>query len=815
VKPESELWRIYSRSRSTALQTPHDIEEADDAIWRKSAAFEYLWDLHGEPSYQDLGRETEPVFQHDLLNHKRSVPLLREMFFDVFKLMPGTIETEIDASKEREHMTEVQKRMLDEGQIFRVVNRKGHKYKFKHDENDTKSEFGYKTSGGQLRVNGVSRSTGLFRGNQHLNQLGDKSYVNTVTRDIWFRASRDSFKVTKGIWFDAFVDICTDMGLPLDRTSSWIMWNLMTSEELMKDENVDIILCKDIRLQCCIKRADCPGVSFASSDGSWEILVSSNRILKLKQMMRVMPARGNYSVDLTASKTVKRMPTTESVAGQKPKSKHKEKQQTGPKVDVAGFTELNTSQLVFLNHDEDKLSFTVLHKKKIVGKGTLPWSKENDNMLLTKDHIVPLYLTSSEKSEPVNVGSLCVKLDLDSCYEEIFATIDREETHRWSIMRFKRERNNADVAKAEANSFQRLPTTCLAGSSQTNQDNSSPPQRTSEYEMDSRRQGVEDWYWGFCEPFVIQQNLLKVLRHTPFVSKTMFRVFLEHAGIDLPTGIIDHLWDNDLEKNFPLQLRWGGSKDIVKVHGLVSLADCWKRLKHLIYDTGKSWFTTAQEKKEYHIDQMYIGGIWFAPFYNTLMSQCNVVEPEQSLRQIYDAYLDSQTGLMPVNNVYDAIERIGRPGLTYEHFKRFVEKLGISIDDQHVEATFQQVDVNENHCLDKEELKASALLLLAQTLPRMLLEKQNLTVELIVPHIVMLLAVLVLVFLFLLLSFKSFVGGSVGSVFQTLVQSGLALGATVTLKGESGVENVEQLGAKVIRDMENIFGVTSPSNRGA
>ncbi|CAE8646060.1 unnamed protein product, partial [Polarella glacialis] len=151
-----------------------------------------------------------------------------------------------------------------------------------------------------------------------------------------------------------------------------------------------------------------------------------------------------------------------------------------------------------------------------------------------------------------------------------------------------------------------------------------------------------------------------------------------------------------------------------------------------------------------------LGGVWFTPFYNTLVSTCQVVVPMDALKEIYRAHLDSETGLMPLDMVYDAIEKIGRPGLPYKTFRNFIIALGIKIDPSQIALTFQQIDVNQNNCLDKAELRAGTMMLLSQTVPLMLLEQQKLTVQHIVPHITAALSILSSLFAFLLLSFAAF-----------------------------------------------------------
>mmetsp|Transcript_77573 Transcript_77573/g.139956 ORF Transcript_77573/g.139956 Transcript_77573/m.139956 type:complete len:203 (-) Transcript_77573:130-738(-) len=192
-----------------------------------------------------------------------------------------------------------------------------------------------------------------------------------------------------------------------------------------------------------------------------------------------------------------------------------------------------------------------------------------------------------------------------------------------------------------------------------------------------------------------------------------------------------------------------------------------------------------------------LGGVWFTPFYNTLMSTCQVVVPMDALKEIYRAHLDSETGLMPLT------------------FRNFIIALGIKIDPSQIALTFQQVDVNQNNCLDKAELRAGTMMLLSQTVPLMLLEQQKLTVQHIVPHITAALSILSSLFAFLLLSFAAFQRKKAagGDVFHTMVQSGLAMGLTAGVNSESSTVDLGRLKDIVASRLENIFGVviSSPS----
>jgi len=410
------------------------------------------------------------------------------------------------------------------------------------------------------------------------------------------------------------------------------------------------------------------------------------------------------------------------------------------------------------------------------------------------------------------VGEVVVRVRLDDCYKEVFAALDSDETQQTAAQSFELNERASEVQKQKASAF--LPEkpkkhvlhSVKSGGSAEDQDN-------------LLRRAVNDWDWGFANPVTVRENLLKVLTHTPFVSKSMFCDFLKAAQIQLPDGVVDTLWDERLEKVCPLMLRWG--EKIIAVRGLVLLSDCWKHLQRHIMLAGRrqeldeELRCTKPALAAMAGSGIPLGGVWFTPFYNTLMSTCQVVVPMDALKEIYRAHLDSETGLMPLDMVYDAIEKIGRPGLPYKTFRNFIIALGIKIDPSQIALTFQQVDVNQNNCLDKAELRAGTMMLLSQTVPLMLLEQQKLTVQHIVPHITAALSILSSLFAFLLLSFAAFQRKKAagGDVFHTMVQSGLAMGLTAGVNSESSTVDLGRLKDIVASRLENIFGVviSSPS----
>lgn len=827
---EAKLQQLMSMRRDQELQEmqqkqisrppdPLDIEEADDAEWRTSSAFKYLWTSFGEKA------KDPEAFTEDMLSPKSAVPFLMFIFFDSLSLAPGVIETDIEASVDVEQLPSYLQDKVNEKRLFRVTDRDVDNWRFIPDEKS--DDQVWKTTSGDIIVNGISECSEFFMGSVRLRQIGERHFVEGVSGNIWSRFSKGAYHSSRGIWFDAFVDICNKVGMPIGRTSSWILWNLVTNEELMRQENIDIIMCQEVRLLVEIK-----AVTFRDKDlgkdseaGSWSLVLNSERIGRLRARGRAHPrpelleeeqaeaaaaaAAGSEVADDNASEAPSASGSEKQRSGGRKQGKKKKKRAAAEKhvkIGAVKVSKLQTSNLLFLEHSQDTLTVQLMMGDKVEAVGSLLWKQTHEEALLSTDQRIELLKPVTKEK----VGEVIVKLRLDDCYKEVFAALDSDETQQSAIQRMELRERASEVQKKKASAFLPEPI------GQRPSYHSVKSGGTAEDQDQLQRRTVNDWEWGFADPVTVQENMLKVLNHTPFVSKALFCDFLQAAQIELPDAVIDSLWDDRLEKLCPLMLRWG--EKIIAVRGLVLLSDCWKHLSRHIMLAGRRLELDDELKRTkpalatMSALGVPIGGVWFMPFYNTLMSTCQVVVPMDALKMIYQAHLDSETGLMPLDLVYDAIEKIGRPGLPYETFRNFIFALGIKIEPYKIALTFQQVDVNQNNCLDKAELRAGTLILLQQTVPLMLLEQQNLTIQHIVPHILAALSILGSLFAFLLLAFQSFRKKAEDGVFHTMVQSTLAMGLTAGVNSESSPIDLGSLKEFVIAALEKIFGVVMGSD---
>mmetsp|Transcript_77573 Transcript_77573/g.139954 ORF Transcript_77573/g.139954 Transcript_77573/m.139954 type:complete len:555 (-) Transcript_77573:1321-2985(-) len=420
---EARLQQLMSQRRDEELQEmqqkqisrppdPLDIEEADDAEWKTSKAFKYLWAVYGEKA-----KDAEAFFE-EMIKPKSAVPFLRSIFFDSLKLSPGVIETDIEASVDLEQLPSHLQKKVAQNRLFRVTDREVDCWRFIADE--ASDDQVWKCVSGDIILNATSEVTDLFRGSVELQSVGDKQYLDSVTGNFWMRFSKGSYYCTRGIWFDAFVDVCNSMGMPIGRTSSWIIWNLVTNEELMRPENIDLIMCQEVRLLAEIR-----GVSFNgqvlqgnkgsdSSKATWSLLLNSDRIGKLRAKGRAHPRPDLLEEDgeEAAKPTAKNLGSREtedsgsevgssiggpdksnlspgSSRGVPNKSNKHHRGKKGKKrlaeklvkINTVKVTKLQTPNLIFLEHVQDTLTFQLVVGDRVEGVGCLELKHTHEEVL--------------------------------------------------------------------------------------------------------------------------------------------------------------------------------------------------------------------------------------------------------------------------------------------------------------------------------------------------------------------------------------------------------------------------------------------------
>ena len=55
------------------------------------------------------------------------------------------------------------------------------------------------------------------------------------------------------------------------------------------------------------------------------------------------------------------------------------------------------------------------------------------------------------------------------------------------------------------------------------------------------------------------------------------------------------------------------------------------------------------------------------------------VPGRDEVKEHYLSYVNPQSGLLPMDRIYDVIAKLGRPGMKYDAFEEFTKKLGLQI----------------------------------------------------------------------------------------------------------------------------------------
>lgn len=178
----------------------------------------------------------------------------------------------------------------------------------------------------------------------------------------------------------------------------------------------------------------------------------------------------------------------------------------------------------------------------------------------------------------------------------------------------------------------------------------------------------------------------------------------------------------------------------------------------------------------------HIGGIWFDPLYNVVITCMPEVPDWNVVKELFESYVDPRTGLCPLSKVYDVIAKLGRPGLKYEQFTGFVKGLGMNMDQDTLRRCFNRVDVEQNNVLDADEMKSGMNLLFEELVPDLILRRAQLMPDQVAMYVAGFLGLLSLIYGFLQLSFLTLVGPSGGGQLNSIMQSALAAGAAVMTK---------------------------------
>eukprot|EP00929_Paragymnodinium_shiwhaense_P038068 TRINITY_DN20181_c0_g1_i2.p1 TRINITY_DN20181_c0_g1~~TRINITY_DN20181_c0_g1_i2.p1 ORF type:complete len:1414 (-),score=372.64 TRINITY_DN20181_c0_g1_i2:376-4617(-) len=302
---------------------------------------------------------------------------------------------------------------------------------------------------------------------------------------------------------------------------------------------------------------------------------------------------------------------------------------------------------------------------------------------------------------------------------------------------------------------------------------------------------------GFISMFEAKEALSSIIKASPFLSDQTFHTFQFESRLDLQDihvlPFYEHICAN--------------SPDYLGAHNLVGWRDFCVHIKSRVENSRPYLRKGGTGDQKNH--QFVVGSIWFEPLYQIVVSSMPEVPRREEIREYYESYTHAESGLMPLDRVYDLIAKLGRPGLKYESFVDFVRRLGFKADPKALTLTFNQIDIDQNQCLDSNEAISGINFMLRTVLPDQVLRLGGLHNDQIFVKVVWTVVGLIMVFAFLLFSFVALVGGHTTQV-QSVLQSALAFGAATYARMEqSGNQDEQAFRDYVMRLLEQCIGVAA------
>eukprot|EP00928_Gymnodinium_smaydae_P028743 TRINITY_DN21849_c0_g2_i1.p1 TRINITY_DN21849_c0_g2~~TRINITY_DN21849_c0_g2_i1.p1 ORF type:complete len:2261 (-),score=305.86 TRINITY_DN21849_c0_g2_i1:45-6827(-) len=303
---------------------------------------------------------------------------------------------------------------------------------------------------------------------------------------------------------------------------------------------------------------------------------------------------------------------------------------------------------------------------------------------------------------------------------------------------------------------------------------------------------------GFISIADAKAALMSIMATQPFLSDQTFSNFNSESRLELQDVFAKRMYKKICSK----------TPDYRGAPNLVSWKDFSKYLRRHI-ENSKPHIDRKEVSGDGHADVHYVvGGMWMEPLYQVIVSSMPEVPKREEIRAHFDTYADRKTGLLPVDRTYDLIAKLGRPGLKFEQFVGFVRRLGFNANDKALDLTFNQIDIDQSHTLDALEAECGLNLLMRSVLPKQVLMLAGLQTEQIIIQVMATLMVLVIVFLFLALSFASLLEGHVGGVYS-LIQSVVAGGAALAANFEGGAVGGSRVEEYILRLLERCIGAAA------
>lgn len=270
-----------------------------------------------------------------------------------------------------------------------------------------------------------------------------------------------------------------------------------------------------------------------------------------------------------------------------------------------------------------------------------------------------------------------------------------------------------------------------------------------------------------------------LIKERPFLSDATFLEFNSRANLHLQEDIAQKLYIRFCDST----PKYEGARN------LVAWRDFERKLReHILKKT---------HLLEVDGERFHVGGIWFEPLYNVVITSMPEVPPWELVKELFDSYVDQRTGLCPLSDVYNVIAKLGRPGLKYEQFTGFVTRLGMKVDEDTLLRCFNRVDVEQNNVLDADEMKSGMNLLFQELVPDLILQRAGLMPDQVAVYLAGFAGVLAMMYLFLQLSFITLVGPSGGGQLNSIMQSVLAAGVAAITKNK-GQGNYDERKTRVV-----------------
>jgi hypothetical protein len=153
-----------------------------------------------------------------------------------------------------------------------------------------------------------------------------------------------------------------------------------------------------------------------------------------------------------------------------------------------------------------------------------------------------------------------------------------------------------------------------------------------------------------------------------------------------------------------------------------------------------------------------------------------------------DAYLENARlpGFIAAEDIMQIIAQLGRDGLTYEGYQKFMEEFQLGFSHSEVYDSFFLTDVNQDGSLTFNKFMAGFYILVKMRFPERVIGKLGLSETDIVRYVLGTVVLFGGVFTFLFLATLALSGG--GS-FDIFAQAGGTVGAAMFLRNERAVES--------------------------